>query len=371
MNYRSAHSIFAISLTVTFLIFKLFFMHPLTPCCINIQMATKSFVLVPHLTSSSNSDGKASVLLNDREYFNFRWNLDDTEIFRCNLVINFQRKRPKTNHCVMCGNSNCTIPSQNKGVCKSCDSSFWYSNELDVVFKFCKGCKTFCTLHEFGDKPVASKCLKCRKRGSISYFMKKSESSTIAGKEIINDESIRKKRRVDHSNTTDDERNLSTSFNASDSFICSKHSGSFESGPDRPFGQVTPMMKWSHSRENELGSVYSTAIELENDPLSSVIVHHTRVIQVISPDCAPLGGSPLSCSENVTITRSVGDQQSEKENYPLLSIKQMDYNFISSNEPAAAVIESSPALEKQPQWWNPLDPLMNLATLTTEQRYQP
>ena len=52
-------------------------------------------------------------------------------------VINFGRYS-KSHNCVMCGLKG-NIPSQNKDVCKSCDTVFWYHTKLDVVIKFCKG----------------------------------------------------------------------------------------------------------------------------------------------------------------------------------------------------------------------------------------
>lgn len=52
-------------------------------------------------------------------------------------VINFNRCS-KSHNCVMCGLKG-NIPSQNKDVCKSCDTVFWYHRKLDVVIKFCKG----------------------------------------------------------------------------------------------------------------------------------------------------------------------------------------------------------------------------------------
>lgn len=58
-------------------------------------------------------------------------------------VINFTRSTVKGQHnCVMCGkveNRDCVIPSQNKDVCKVCDSRIWFAAEKDVHFKFCKG----------------------------------------------------------------------------------------------------------------------------------------------------------------------------------------------------------------------------------------
>jgi hypothetical protein len=73
----------------------------------------------------------------------------------------------------MCGAVDVAIPTQNKDVCKSCDSSFWYNSKLNVAFKFCKGCKNFVTLEMFADKPDASKCCRCRRRGRENYLTKK------------------------------------------------------------------------------------------------------------------------------------------------------------------------------------------------------
>ena len=35
------------------------------------------------------------------------------------------------------------------------------------------GCKNFTRLHDFRDKPEATKCIKCRQRGRQNYFAKK------------------------------------------------------------------------------------------------------------------------------------------------------------------------------------------------------
>ncbi|KAJ1436085.1 hypothetical protein B484DRAFT_445844 [Ochromonadaceae sp. CCMP2298] len=90
-------------------------------------------------------------------------------------VINFARRAndPNVHNCVMCGQHDVVIPSQNKDVCKSCDTSFWYNAQVDAVFKFCKGCKNFVSLSLFSDKPDASKCCKCRRRGRVNYLSKK------------------------------------------------------------------------------------------------------------------------------------------------------------------------------------------------------
>lgn len=94
-------------------------------------------------------------------------------------VINFGRCS-KSHNCVMCGLKG-NIPSQNKDVCKSCDTVFWYHTKFDVVIKFCKGCKNFVTLSEFQEKPEASKCGKCRHRGRQNYFARKNTSPKFSG----------------------------------------------------------------------------------------------------------------------------------------------------------------------------------------------
>lgn len=115
-------------------------------------------------------------------YHTKRWGFTDDELtsgqvhgIRYQEVINYGRvSSPRgSHHCVMCGLSGVEIPSQNKDVCKSCDTSFWYFQKLDIVVKFCKGCKNFVCLSEFEDKPEASKCGRCRHRGRQNYFSKK------------------------------------------------------------------------------------------------------------------------------------------------------------------------------------------------------
>ena len=73
----------------------------------------------------------------------------------------------------MCGSVGKQIPAQNKQVCRDCDSAFWFLKDQDVVVKFCKGCKNFSPLGCFTDKPLASKCGKCRQRGKNTYLAKK------------------------------------------------------------------------------------------------------------------------------------------------------------------------------------------------------
>jgi hypothetical protein len=81
------------------------------------------------------------------DYHNYKWSLSDPSVtgVRYQEVINFGRcVSPRVNHhCVMCGSSNTAIPSQNKDVCKTCDTSFWLYTKLNVIVKFCKGKRPF------------------------------------------------------------------------------------------------------------------------------------------------------------------------------------------------------------------------------------
>ena len=59
-------------------------------------------------------------------------------------IINFEKGSspcsvPNQSRCVMCGVSDALIPTQNKNVCKSCDSVPWLVKCPAVVVKFCKG----------------------------------------------------------------------------------------------------------------------------------------------------------------------------------------------------------------------------------------
>ena len=89
-------------------------------------------------------------------------------------VINFNRstKANTANWCVMCGKPSGTgdgcvkIPSNNKDVCNTCDSTFWKHNESGAYFKWCKGKKNFQEIHAFADNLTASKCDEARSRWS-------------------------------------------------------------------------------------------------------------------------------------------------------------------------------------------------------------
>ena len=98
-------------------------------------------------------------------------------MIRYHDIINYERKggNPILHNCVMCGydENSVIIPNQNKDVCKSCDIAYWFNIRLNIIFKFCKGCKNFVSISNFTDKLEASKCYKCRNRGRENYLTKK------------------------------------------------------------------------------------------------------------------------------------------------------------------------------------------------------
>ena len=87
---------------------------------------------------------------------------------------------PHRHSCVMCGkrgrpptkgkdppadDDRVVIPTQNKDVCKVCDTVTWKHNPTGAYFKWCKGCKRFHEIHAFAGKISASKCNGARARG--------------------------------------------------------------------------------------------------------------------------------------------------------------------------------------------------------------
>jgi len=105
-------------------------------------------------------------------------------------LINFPRARGKTHarRCVMCGHlatgegATCSIPLQNKDVCKRCDTGIWRHKASAEYFKWCKGCKKFLHVCSFAEKlskcttkysKQPSKCDRCRERGRQGYMRRK------------------------------------------------------------------------------------------------------------------------------------------------------------------------------------------------------
>lgn len=67
------------------------------------------------------------------------------------------------------------IPSQNKGLCTLCDVNVWVVAHTGLEIKWCKGCKNFRPWAAFGDKGLATKCLRCRERQREKYALQKEE----------------------------------------------------------------------------------------------------------------------------------------------------------------------------------------------------
>jgi hypothetical protein len=67
------------------------------------------------------------------------------------------------------------IPTQNKGLCTLCDVNVWVVASSGLEIKWCKGCKNFRPWASFGDKGLATKCLRCRERQREKYAMQKEE----------------------------------------------------------------------------------------------------------------------------------------------------------------------------------------------------
>lgn len=67
------------------------------------------------------------------------------------------------------------IPTQNKGLCTLCDVNVWVVAQSGLEIKWCKGCKNFRPWAAFGDKGLATKCLRCRERQREKYALQKEE----------------------------------------------------------------------------------------------------------------------------------------------------------------------------------------------------
>lgn len=67
------------------------------------------------------------------------------------------------------------IPTQNKGLCTLCDVNVWVVSNSGLEIKWCKGCKNFRPWAAFGDKGLATKCLRCRERQREKYALQKEQ----------------------------------------------------------------------------------------------------------------------------------------------------------------------------------------------------
>ncbi len=73
------------------------------------------------------------------------------------------------------GNSYAIIPTQNKGLCTQCDVNVWVVTANNLEIKWCKGCKNFRPWAAFGEKGLATKCVRCRERQREKYAKQKEE----------------------------------------------------------------------------------------------------------------------------------------------------------------------------------------------------
>eukprot|EP00574_Skeletonema_japonicum_P006619 CAMPEP_0201736512 /NCGR_PEP_ID=MMETSP0593-20130828/40052_1 /ASSEMBLY_ACC=CAM_ASM_000672 /TAXON_ID=267983 /ORGANISM="Skeletonema japonicum, Strain CCMP2506" /LENGTH=334 /DNA_ID=CAMNT_0048230293 /DNA_START=41 /DNA_END=1045 /DNA_ORIENTATION=+ len=95
----------------------------------------------------------------------------------CQLV-NFPTARYFGN-CVMCDDSEFSIPKQNKGVCNNCDVAIWVVNPSGMQIKWCKGCKNFRKWIDFGVKGYSSKCERCRTQQASRYASQKAKNENM------------------------------------------------------------------------------------------------------------------------------------------------------------------------------------------------
>lgn len=84
---------------------------------------------------------------------------------------NNENSRPSSHH----GTTTSIIPTQNKGLCTNCDVNVWIVVSSGLQIKWCKGCKNFRPWAAFGEKGLATKCVRCRDRQREKYALQKEE----------------------------------------------------------------------------------------------------------------------------------------------------------------------------------------------------
>jgi Zn-finger nucleic acid-binding protein len=88
--------------------------------------------------------------------------------------------------------SNAIIPTQNKGLCTLCDVNVWVVVTTGLEIKWCKGCKNFRPWAAFGDKGLATKCLRCRERQKEKYRLQKEEKEYAAARSVVHEKCLKK-----------------------------------------------------------------------------------------------------------------------------------------------------------------------------------
>ena len=82
-------------------------------------------------------------------------------------------------------NGYAQIPTQNKGLCTLCDVNVWVVVSSGLEIKWCKGCKNFRPWAAFGDKGLATKCLRCRERQREKYALQKEEKEKARNQAVV------------------------------------------------------------------------------------------------------------------------------------------------------------------------------------------
>jgi hypothetical protein len=91
------------------------------------------------------------------------------------ILLGTNKSMPNTS------NGFAIIPTQNKGLCTLCDVNVWIVTQTGLEIKWCKGCKNFRPWAAFGDKGLATKCVRCRDRQREKYALQKEEKERQKG----------------------------------------------------------------------------------------------------------------------------------------------------------------------------------------------
>lgn len=119
------------------------------------------------------------------DYTNHKCVLEKDRLLHFGEISNFERglspygATSNHNRCVMCGITDVAIPTQNKNVCKSCDSVPWYVKSCAVVVKFCKGETTTSTASSINASSYPTEC------GGILHLQAPSKIRTTSSISII------------------------------------------------------------------------------------------------------------------------------------------------------------------------------------------
>lgn len=133
------------------------------PCHVNQKTAptpegTRNCVMCGHLCPSTAGAKQKCKIGNSHPLADNNQNKDGTGVNNLNFAI---------------------IPSQNKGLCTLCDVNVWIVLQSGMEIKWCKGCKNFRPWASFGEKGLATKCMRCRERQREKYAMEKDKKDKV------------------------------------------------------------------------------------------------------------------------------------------------------------------------------------------------